>query len=71
MQSALSIAQSGGIAILGITPSAPETGYGYIKTQAQRTQSGDGMIVERFVEKPDLATATQYLKEGNLLWLIV
>jgi mannose-1-phosphate guanylyltransferase / mannose-6-phosphate isomerase len=68
MQSALQIAQTSAIAILGITPSAPETGYGYIKTQAQRTQSGDGMIVERFVEKPDLATATQYLKEGGYYW---
>ena len=68
MQSALQIAQTGAITILGITPSAPETGYGYIKTQAQRTQSGGGMVVERFVEKPDLATATQYLKEGGYYW---
>lgn len=68
MQSALQIAQTGAIAILGITPSAPETGYGYIKAQAQRTQSGGGMVVERFVEKPDLATATQYLKEGGYYW---
>ena len=62
MQSALQIAQTGAIAILGITPSTPETGYGYIKAHAQRTQSGGGMVVKRFVEKPDLATATQYLK---------
>ena len=68
MQSALQIAQTGAITILGITPSAPETGYGYIKAQAQRTQSGGGMVVERFVEKPDLATATQYLKEGGYYW---
>lgn len=68
IQSALQIAQTGAIAILGITPSAPETGYGYIKTQAQRVQSGVGMVVERFVEKPDLATATQYLKEGSYYW---
>ena len=68
MQSALQIAQTGAIAILGITPSAPETGYGYIKAQAQRTQSGGGIVVERFVEKPDLATATQYLKEGGYYW---
>ena len=68
MQSALQIAQTDAITILGITPSAPETGYGYIKAQAQRTQSGGGMVVERFVEKPDLATATQYLKEGGYYW---
>ena len=68
MQTALQIAQTGAIAILGITPSAPETGYGYIKAQAQGTQGGSSMVVERFVEKPDLATATQYLKEGSYYW---
>ena len=68
MQSALQIAQTGAIAILGITPSAPETGYGYIKVQAQGAQSSCGMVVERFVEKPDLATAKQYLEEGGYYW---
>ncbi len=65
MQSALRIAQSGAIAILGVTPTAPETGYGYIKAKA----TGDlGMRVERFIEKPDIETATQYLKEGGYYW---
>ena len=68
MQSALQIAQTGAIAILGITPSAPETGYGYIKVKAQGAQSSCGMVVERFVEKPDLATAKQYLEEGGYYW---
>ena len=68
IQTALQIAQTGAIAILGITPSSPETGYGYIKAQTQDSQSGGGMVVERFVEKPDLATATQYLKEGGYYW---
>ena len=68
IQTALQIAQRGAIAILGITPSSPETGYGYIKAQTQDSQSGGGMVVERFVEKPDLATATQYLKEGGYYW---
>jgi mannose-1-phosphate guanylyltransferase/mannose-6-phosphate isomerase len=65
MQSAVQIAQSGAIAILGITPIAPETGYGYI--QAQPTDD-DTMVVKRFVEKPDLAAATQYLKDGGYYW---
>jgi mannose-1-phosphate guanylyltransferase / mannose-6-phosphate isomerase len=65
IQSALQIAQSGEIVILGITPTAPEIGYGYI--QAQPTDDG-AMVVKRFVEKPDLATATQYLKEGDYYW---
>ncbi len=66
IQAALGIAQSGAIAILGITPTAPETGYGYIK--AQKAQKGSAMLVERFVEKPDLATATQYLSVGGYYW---
>jgi len=49
----------------GITATAPETGYGYIK-------SGDplegGYRVERFVEKPDRATAEQFLTDGNYSW---
>jgi mannose-1-phosphate guanylyltransferase/mannose-6-phosphate isomerase len=69
MQSALVIAEKGAIAILGITPTAPETGYGYIKAEAGAgTQSKTGMAVARFVEKPDSATATQYLEEGGYYW---
>jgi len=61
LQEAVGIAKEGAIAILGITPSAPETGYGYIKTGSQLT-------VERFVEKPDVQTAKQYLEEGGYFW---
>ncbi len=55
------------IAILGVTPTAPETGYGYI----QRTDSKDinnAYEVKRFVEKPDGKTAQSYLLEGSYLW---
>jgi mannose-1-phosphate guanylyltransferase/mannose-6-phosphate isomerase len=69
MQSALAIAQSGAIAILGITPSSPETGYGYIKARTDEKAQGNGSkLVERFVEKPNLETASQYLKEGAYFW---
>ena len=52
---------------LGITPTYPETGYGYI--QYVRGSGRNGVYqVERFVEKPDLPTARTYLKEGNYLW---
>jgi mannose-1-phosphate guanylyltransferase/mannose-6-phosphate isomerase len=66
MQSAVQIAQSGAIAILGIPSTGPETGYGYIKVQ--EGVNGNSMGVERFVEKPDVATATQYLNEGGYYW---
>ena len=63
----IEIAQTGAIAILGITPSAPETGYGYIKVQNQAS-ADNGYTVERFVEKPNEATAKQYLAEGGYFW---
>jgi len=69
MESALAIAHSGGIAILGITPNSPETGYGYIKARTdEKAQADSSMVVERFVEKPNLETASQYLKEGGYYW---
>ncbi|QIA08011.1 mannose-1-phosphate guanylyltransferase [Draconibacterium halophilum] len=59
-----------GIVTLGITPTYPATGYGYVKTAEDIT--GDEKIkqfkVERFVEKPDEATATNYLKQGGFYW---
>ena len=55
------------IAILGITPTAAETGYGYIKRNTKQGSHGE-YAVERFVEKPDLQTAQGYLADGNYLW---
>ena len=61
---ALPAAQAGGLVTFGIVPSAPETGYGYIKAG-----KGEGVrAVERFVEKPDLATAKQYVASGEYFW---
>jgi mannose-1-phosphate guanylyltransferase len=52
---------------LGVRPTEPETGYGYIET-SQPVQ-GDGAVpVKAFVEKPDLARARRYLKSGRHLW---
>ena len=69
MQSALQIAEAGAIAILGISPTAPEAGYGYIKAHANLGVQGEnGMAVVRFAEKPNVATATQYLDEGGYYW---
>jgi mannose-1-phosphate guanylyltransferase/mannose-6-phosphate isomerase len=51
----------------GVQPTRPETGRGYI--QASDLISDPGLSkVERFVEKPELATAEQYLEEGGYLW---
>lgn len=54
------LAEEGFLVTFGITPTHPETGYGYIEA--------DGENVRRFVEKPDRATAEQYLAKGNFYW---
>lgn len=59
-----------GIVTIGITPTYPATGYGYVKTAEDIT--GNEKIhqfkVERFVEKPNEETATGYLKQGGFYW---
>lgn len=52
---------------IGITPTFPETGYGYIKFNANM-QKKRAYQVERFVEKPNLDTAKQYLSSEEYLW---
>ncbi|MDG4549422.1 MAG: mannose-1-phosphate guanylyltransferase/mannose-6-phosphate isomerase [Candidatus Contendobacter sp.] len=60
-------AETGRLLTFGIVPTAPETGYGYIKAGAAMDPSGVS-VVERFVEKPDLATAQGYLETGGYYW---
>jgi mannose-1-phosphate guanylyltransferase / mannose-6-phosphate isomerase len=66
MRRAVQVAADGGIAILGIVPDRPETGYGYIR--AERPGEGGEALVRQFVEKPDAATAARYLAEGGYFW---
>ncbi len=56
--------------ILGINPTYPETGYGYIERARLYKKMGKEEIyyVQRFVEKPDLKTARRYLASGRYLW---
>ena len=68
MRRAVRAAADGAIVILGITPDRPETGYGYIKTQASGDAATTDMAAERFVEKPDAQTAQAYLAEGGYYW---
>ena len=63
---AVQVAGDGAIAILGITPDRPETGYGYIRVQPGDTSAAPQ--VAQFVEKPDAATAARYLAEGGYFW---
>ena len=63
-----SIAEKGkNLVTIGITPDYPETGYGYIKFLPQQAD-GNAYAVERFVEKPDMETAKEYLESEEYLW---
>ena len=63
---AIGEAAKGGIIILGITPDRPETSYGYIR--AVQGAADSLLSVEHFEEKPDAATAQQYLSAGDYFW---
>lgn len=58
-------AEAGALVTFGIVPVRPETGYGYIRT-GEPVESGNR--IDRFVEKPDAATAAAYVADGGYLW---
>ena len=71
---ALAVADAGahgGIVTLGIKPSRPETGFGYIEI-AEALKHGkhksEAVAVKQFIEKPDLRTAIRYVESGKYLW---
>ena len=73
LRRAVQVAGAGAIAILGITPDRPETGYGYIRVQdgpdsGTDAAPADAPPVAQFIEKPDLATAQRYLTDGGYFW---
>ena len=58
-------ALEGKLATFGIVPDSPHTGYGYIKSGEEQ---GEWAVVDQFVEKPDEATAKDYISTGNYYW---
>lgn len=66
LNSAIEAAESGRLLTFGIQPTRPDTGFGYIK--ARPGKASEILDVERFMEKPDIATAERFLKEGNYYW---
>jgi mannose-1-phosphate guanylyltransferase len=64
------IAKAGGIVTLGIVPTRPETGYGYIRRSEKPVKSSEKPVyrVSAFVEKPDLKKAAAYLTSGEYFW---
>jgi mannose-1-phosphate guanylyltransferase len=70
VRAACRVAAGGALVTLGVEPTRPETGYGYIQAGAVLDRAGgqDVFAVERFVEKPDRATAEKYLQAGVYYW---
>jgi mannose-1-phosphate guanylyltransferase len=63
--------QPGALVTIGINPTHPETGYGYIQFDGSAEYSDDAPAVHRvktFAEKPDTATAERFLDSGDFLW---
>ena len=58
--------KNGQIVTFGITPTRPETGYGYL--EISEVSSGGSVLIKRFVEKPDTETAKAMLEAGTYLW---
>lgn len=65
---AAEVARRGVMVTFGITPSRPESGYGYIRRGAPMAGAPNCYHIERFVEKPDTETARAYLASGEYSW---
>ncbi len=68
MNEAVRLAQERYLVTLGIVPTRPETGYGYLKTQSAKHNGKTVNLVEQFTEKPSLPKARRFLKSGRYLW---
>jgi len=68
LREAIALAARGLVVTIGIRPTTPETGFGYVELGAPVVGSAVARLAARFVEKPDLATAEGYLASGRHLW---
>lgn len=70
VQQAVAVAREGFICTIGIQPSEPSIGFGYIKKAGELDVDGapQACYVDRFVEKPDLETAREYYSDRSFLW---
>jgi len=71
IKSAIACAKDNFLVTIGIKPSAPSTGYGYIKVGARCSVLGSRYLsyrVDKFLEKPDLSKAKKYFKDKKFFW---
>lgn len=67
LQCAMDVAGQGRLVTFGITPTRPDTGFGYIQADLAQMKNGVSPVV-RFAEKPDLATAGAFVASGDYFW---
>ena len=67
LAAALPLAEQNHLITLGIKPTYPATGYGYIKA-GKKFDSTESFCAEKFVEKPNEKLASQYIQDGNYFW---
>lgn len=65
---ACELARANQLVTFGIHPTVPETGFGYIKKQASDSKDQTAYLIEKFIEKPNLALAKEYITSGEYLW---
>lgn len=71
VRTAVAAAREGWLVTVGLTPTRPETGFGYIERSDNvivSAATGTAYQAARFVEKPDAATAQEYVASGRFLW---
>ena len=68
VEAAVAAANAGRLVTFGITPSAPETGYGYIRAGDGIAGQASARAVEAFVEKPNAERAAEFVAAGNYFW---
>ena len=66
IKEAVKIAEQGYIVTIGVEPSCPETGFGYIKVSDNKIENG--FLVDKFIEKPSLEKAKEYVESKNYFW---
>jgi mannose-1-phosphate guanylyltransferase len=64
------VEREGGLLTFGVQPTTPETGYGYLELGQEHSREGEWAVhhLKRFVEKPDVQSAQDYLESSRYLW---
>lgn len=65
LDTAISVAEGGPVVTIGITPTFPSTGYGYVK---RGEKDATAYVLDKFVEKPDIENAMRYIDTGEYYW---